>query len=227
MDIEDKIKHLLHIANDANASENEREQAYARAHSWMIKHGIKVSLDEDVKAQTYSSFDYEFRGVFSDARAMAVYQIILAYGSFDMVVSDVPHSSDMIGTIAGPRDQLKELASMLTSLMSQMQDEYKVWSKSYYRISVMSRSESKKERKSFIAGWGNRVAARISEIKQKELELAGLPTDLVLHTQAGASNHLESLFGQSKQSNVRIHVSESYYHGQLAGDRAQLRGALK
>lgn len=219
--ITDKIKHLLSIAHDPSASEAEREQAMNRAHAWMLKHGIEVSHDEN-KSQLQGHINVELKGVYGESKATMLYAITLAYGSFDMILHKLPNTSSVGATIAGPEAQMKEIQSILDSLLKQSEMERKDFMP---YTKGMPRSKQKAMVKSFYMGFGSRVAERIKDILEAEASQRDMQALVLMRDRA--TEHLTSMYDvDTKKRRSKTVDSTAFVFGQMAGDRAQINTAV-
>lgn len=220
--IEDKIKHLLAIAHDPSASEHERESAMNKAHSWMLKHGIEVAHEETRESVTISTSDYMLKGVYAEAQAQMIYFVALSYKSFDMVLQDLPHTSDVMLTVAGPTEQMDEIMRVLDSICHQSNDERKAWAKR--TLAGAPRAYQKKQIKSFYLGYGSRVADRVEDILEHESSQRDRQALVIVRDRA--TKHLENLYDTETRGSKRRTVTSGFFAGEQAGDRAQLNNQL-
>lgn len=219
----DKIKHMLAIAHDLEASETEREQAMNRAHSLMLKHGIEVAHTDDGGSSVFGHREMTIPGVYAEAQSNMLYFVALAYKSFDMVLSPLPRTSTVRLTIAGPETQLDEVYKVLESILEQSTTERKRWASK--ALKGMNRSYQKKQIKSFYLGYGSKVADRIEAILKQEASGADMKALVLVKDKA--TDHLKELFGPVKTTSSRTTYSGSAFAvGSMAGERAQLNNQL-
>ena len=221
--ITDKIKHLLSIAHDPSASEAEREQAMNRAHAWMLKHGIEVAHEDHTSGGGYGHREMDLPGVYAETQAQMLYFIALSYKSFDMVLTQIPGTSSVRVTIAGPEAQLGDLHRMFESILEQSTTERKAWASKTLR--GINRSVQKRHIKSFYLGYGSKVADRIEAILEAEASQRDMQALVLVKDKA--TNYLENMHGKldSKKRKQSV-ASSAFVVGALAGERAQLNNQL-
>ena len=221
--VTDKIKHLLSIAHDPSASEAEREQAMNRAHAWMLKHGIEVAHEDHTSGGGYGHREMDLPGVYAETQAQMLYFIALSYKSFDMVLTQIPGTSSVRVTIAGPEAQLDDLHRMFESILEQSTTERKAWASKTLR--GINRSVQKRHIKSFYLGYGSKVADRIEAILEAEASQRDMQALVLVKDKA--TNYLENMHGKldSKKRKQSV-ASSAFVVGALAGERAQLNNQL-
>lgn len=226
MSIEDKIKHLLKIANDPAASDNERKQAQDRASAWMIRHNIKISLEDE---PDFTLCRFYMKGVYGRYKAEALYMALAAYGMYAGVVTKGQGTSDVILTISCPKGLEDTTKKMADSFLYQMERDMKEWAKlNKEELAKYPRHTQKRKRESFLHGFGSRLNYRIKRIREAEQAEVSGGREIVLMTEAKAEEFIQEKFPLLKPPKKKRYDPdwEAMEAGLLAGDRATINEAL-
>lgn len=222
MKIEDRIKQLLLIAEDSQASSNEREQARRRADSWMIKYNIKLSKDENT---SYGLIPYFIPDPYGKYRAEALYMMLEAYGSYAVAMSLSLDQPGVYLNISAPRQASDLIVKRLSQFNSQITDELMSWSRvNWVELSTCSSQVHEIKHESFYHGVGVRVRSRILAVRKDEEAWASSRGELITLSSEKSEEYLNEVLGNPKPQEDRNYDPdwEALEAGMMAGSRVRL-----
>lgn len=239
MTTEDKISHFLKLAEDAGATQAERDTAAAQAERLMLKHGIDrltalaADRNTDEKITTDSMF---FGGAYGDARMRAANQVLVTLGlkAYKSAAREVDgtnsHASRVVAgfrlTVVGFESDLADAMRMIRSLDLQSAVAVKAWARTQKNAWwAYSPADKTRAKQAFALAFGIGAAARIKTEREEAVADAGAGTALVLVDRAHkVAAHFDTLGMRRGRATSRRWDGSGWSAGRSAGYNANTGG---
>lgn len=191
MTLEEQIKHFLKLAEDAGATQAERDLAAAQAERLMLKHGIDEAMlpGDERPAEQIVKESIFFGGAYARERSEMFFRIVRAvklrgyHTGVGIRDHDVLSGKVVNGdrcTVVGYEGDVKSFMDLIRSLDVQASVALKAWNKGQTWGYWDDNAAKQKARQSFLYGFGVGAGQRIEESRRVIIDQAPTGTALAL-----------------------------------------------
>lgn len=173
------ITALLAKANDPAATDAERDAFNAKATALMIKYGIEEAnlAAHTERAESIVAHTYEFKGTYRPEYMRFTYRVAEALGLVTFVIASRASSNVIKLRVVGFESDVSYARLIIGSLTIQLNTAATREMRDY---PVRAAATRYKYKRSFIVGFGARVAERIIDVRTRVVAESSPGTDLVL-----------------------------------------------
>lgn len=222
-----KIAKLL-VKAEKTDNDSERDAFNAAAERLMLKLGVqRAELEStgDVKPEEIIEASRDWHGNYSIVMVPFVYDVARGFGDLTVLHSD--NSAMLRRTyVIGHKTDVEEFVTLIDSLALQAMSALRRWQKENAASRKgMTDMQKYVQHRSFLAGFGRQVAARLLAERQEEVAEASTGAALVLaDKQSRITSWVDEQYPNVRESKrgIRSHDGMAVRDGRIAGQTANI-----